>query len=140
MAKVVKKDNRIIIPSSLNHLREVDEFIQQKLIQQGIGQSLVTDIAIAVTEAVTNAVCHGNRNDPQKKVDISLEMTNDRVTIKVKDRGSGFNPEAINNPLKEENLLKQAGRGIFIVKSLMDEVKFEIMPDNGTNLLMVKKI
>ena len=136
----MKEDNRIIIPSSLNYLREVDEFVEEKLQEQGINPSLVADIAISVTEVVTNAVCHGNKNDPHKKVFISLKIDKDQVTVKIVDQGGGFDPRHLVNPLDEKNLLKEAGRGVFIVKSLMDEVKFEVVPNNGTTVVLVKKL
>ena len=140
MQKAVKENNRIIIPSSLNFLREVDEFVEQKLREQGINQDLVTDIAISVTEVVTNAVNHGNQNDPQKKVTVTLKVDKTQVTIRIEDQGTGFDPEHLANPLAEENLLKDAGRGIFIVKSLMDEVKFEVNSDSGTAVVLIKKL
>ena len=140
MQKAVKENNRIIIPSSLNYLREVDDFVEQKLTEQGINPDLVTDIAISVTEVVTNAVNHGNRNDRRKKVTVSLKVDQKQVTIRIEDQGTGFDPEHLANPLAEENLLKDAGRGIFIVKSLMDEVKFEVNSDSGTAVVLIKKL
>ncbi len=140
MEKAKRENNRIIIPSSLNYLREVDEFVEQKLREEGVSPGLVTDIAISVTEVVTNAVCHGNQNDSEKKVTVSLEINKKEVVVRITDQGGGFDPGHLANPLSEENLLKDAGRGIFIVKSLMDEVKFEIAPDSGTTVTLIKKL
>src|SRR4030067_1025819 len=140
MEKPLKEDNRITIPSSLNYLREVDEFVEQKLKEEGVDSGLVTDIAISVTEVVTNAVNHGNRNDLHKKVTVSVKLDKKSVTIQVEDQGGGFDSEHLENPLDEKNLLKEAGRGVFIVKSLMDEVKFEALPNNGTIVTLVKRL
>ncbi len=140
MEQAIKEDNRIIIPSSLNFLREVDEFVEEKLRAQGIEPSLVTDIAISVTEVVTNAVAHGNKNNPDKKVTVSVKVDKKQVTIRVEDQGGGFDPQHLANPLAEENLLKDAGRGIFIVKSLMDEVKFEMNSKSGTTVILKKNL
>ncbi|OGC77691.1 MAG: hypothetical protein A2Z27_01010 [candidate division Zixibacteria bacterium RBG_16_50_21] len=140
MEKPLKEDNRITIPSSLNYLREVDEFVEQKLKEEGVDSGLVTDIAISVTEVVTNAVNHGNRNDLHKKVTVSVKLDKKSVTIQVEDQGGGFDSEHLENPLDEKNLLKEAGRGVFIVKSLMDEVKFETLPNNGTIVTLVKRL
>jgi serine/threonine-protein kinase RsbW len=140
MEKPLRENNRIIIPSSLNYLREVDEFVEQKLKEQGVDSGLVTDIAISVTEIVTNAVNHGNRNDLHKKVMVSVRLDKESVTIQVEDQGGGFDSEHLENPLDEKNLLKEAGRGVFIVKSLMDEVKFETLPNNGTIVTLVKRL
>ena len=140
MEKPVREDNRIVIPSSLNFLREVDEFVEQKLKEQEVDPGVVTDIAISVTEIVTNAVNHGNKNDPRKNVTVTVKLDKKSVTIRVEDQGGGFDSEHLENPLDEKNLLKEAGRGVFIVKSLMDEVKFETVPKAGTVVTLVKKL
>ena len=138
MSQVIREDNRIIIPSSLEYLREVEEYVEEKLKQKKLSQDLLADIAISVTEVVTNAVCHGNRNDSRKKVYVSVEVHPRQVVVSVADEGTGFDPAQLPNPTEEENLLKDAGRGIFIVKSLMDEVKFEAGPKGGTTITLVK--
>ena len=138
MPQVIRENNRIIIPSSLEYLREVEEYVEERLKQKKLSQDLLADIAISVTEVVTNAVCHGNQNDSRKKVYVSVEVHPRQVVVSVADEGTGFDPAQLPNPTEEENLLKDAGRGIFIVKSLMDEVKFEAGPKGGTTITLVK--
>ena len=140
MGEVVKEKDRIIIPSSLAYLREVDDFVEEKLNEQEIDPSLVSDIAISVTEVVTNAISHGNKNDLHKKVSVTLQINKKQVRVKIEDQGTGFDPEHLANPLADENLLREAGRGVFIVKSLMDEVKFEVVPNSGTTVVLVKNL
>ncbi|MFQ6031509.1 MAG: ATP-binding protein [Candidatus Zixiibacteriota bacterium] len=137
-AKIKKKNNQIIIPSSLNYLPKVDEYVEGKLRELGVDENKLVDIAISVTEAVTNAVVHGNRNDLKKKVHIRLKADSSHVEITVEDQGNGFDPESIQSPIVEKNLLKEVGRGIFILKSLMDEVDFIIHPQKGTLVKMTK--
>ena len=136
--KIKKKNNQILIPSSLDYLPKVDEYVEEKLGKLGVDINKLADIAISVTEAVTNAVVHGNKNDLEKKVFIKLKADSSRVEITVEDEGNGFDPESIQSPIEEGNLLKEVGRGIFILKSLMDKVDFIIQPQKGTIVKMTK--
>jgi serine/threonine-protein kinase RsbW len=129
---------QIIIPSSLDYLPKVDEYVERKLRKLGVDKDKLADIAISVTEAVTNAVMHGNKNDLKKKVAINLKVDSSCVEITVEDEGNGFDPEAVQNPTEEKNILKQVGRGIFILKSLMDKVDFIIQPQKGTIVKMTR--
>jgi serine/threonine-protein kinase RsbW len=129
---------QIVIPSSLDYLPKVDEYVERKLRKMGVDKDKLADIAISVTEAVTNAVMHGNKNDLKKKVAINLKADSSCVEIAVEDQGNGFDPEAVQSPTKEENILKPVGRGIFILKSLMDKVDFITAPQKGTIVKMTK--
>jgi serine/threonine-protein kinase RsbW len=93
-----------------------------------------------VTELVNNAIKHGCKKDEKKKVAVSLSYRAGTVTAVVTDDGRGFDPNSIPNPIAEENLLKEIGRGIFIVRSLMDDVKFIFPPEGGTRVVIRKKI
>jgi len=138
ISKIVRKNNQIEIPSTLDYLPKVDEFIERKLKKLGIKKDQIADIAISVSEAVTNAVVHGNKNDLSKKVKISLKVNSSCVEVWVEDEGDGFDPQSIRSPIEEENLLKEVGRGVFILKSLMDKVDFFCRPKKGTRVKMVK--
>ena len=94
---------------------------------------------MAVREAVTNAVIHGNRQDENKTVDVTLKSTAEAVEISVHDQGPGFNPEEIPDPTAHENILKASGRGIFFMRSFMDEVDWLIRPGGGTTVRMLKR-
>lgn len=122
--RVIRKRDAIIIPSSQKYLRAVDDYLERKLRRAGLDRSLVADLAISVSEAVNNAIQHGNKGDPSKKVTVRCALENRRVTIEIEDQGAGFDPAALPNPLEEANLLKEVGRGIFIVKKLVDELSF----------------
>lgn len=97
------------------------------------------NLSIAVTEAVGNAILHGNKKIPGKKVNIVFKIDKSRITVSVKDEGKGFNPDLISNPLDPGNLLKESGRGIFILKTLMDDVSFSFSPE-GTTISFVMNI
>lgn len=131
--------NTIVIPSNAKYLSAVDDFIEGFLREYGTGESVVADIAISVSELVNNAIVHGNKVTEDAIVSVAIVRDGDSVTISVTDEGGGFNPTEIDDPLKDENLLKEVGRGIFIVESLMDKV--EITPtQNGTTVSISKKI
>lgn len=81
-------------------------------------------IMLALNEAATNAIVHGNKEDPEKKVFIEAQLDNDRVQISVEDQGEGFKPETVPNPVSEENLLNTGGRGLFFMEQFADDVTY----------------
>ncbi|HEX2897394.1 MAG TPA: ATP-binding protein [candidate division Zixibacteria bacterium] len=139
MQKPEISGNRITIPSNHEFLSDVDMFIEGILRGYGADESIIADIAISVSELVNNAISHGNAQNEGKKVIVEIDKNSDKVSISVLDEGTGFNPNSLDDPLAEENLLKEVGRGIFIVKSLMDSV--DIIPSpRGTKITMTKTI
>ena len=114
-------------------------FIEGLLRGYGADESIIADIAISVSELVNNAIAHGNAQNDNKKVVVEINKNADVVSISVLDEGVGFNPDCLSDPLAEENLLKEVGRGIFIVKSLMDSVEINPSPA-GTKITMSKSI
>jgi serine/threonine-protein kinase RsbW len=95
-------------------------------------------IGLSVREAVTNAIQHGNKGDPTKKVFLGFRMLEDRLIITVRDQGHGITEDQIPDPLDPQNLLKPGGRGIFFVRSFMDNVSFNSPQEGGSELLMEK--
>lgn len=115
----------MVVPSDQEYLADVDSFLEATLRGYGADESIIADIAISISELVNNAMLHGNRSSPDKAVTIKVSKTNGAVKITVADQGGGFDPTGIDDPLAKENLLKEVGRGIFIVRSLMDSVDIE---------------
>ena len=105
----------------------------------GLDDDAVHWIGVAVRESVINAIKHGNRMEADKPVDIKFTLDRSTLTIYVRDRGVGFDPLLIPDPLDPENLLNPSGRGIFYMKTFMDEVDFSHHPDGGTVVRMVKR-
>jgi serine/threonine-protein kinase RsbW len=97
-------------------------------------------IGMSVREAVTNAIQHGNRLDLNKRVYIGFTAAQDRLSITVRDQGNGFRADRLPNPLDSDNLLKPSGRGIFYIRTFMDEVEFRTPSQGGTEVFMVKKV
>ena len=133
------KNNTITIPSLEDYLPDVDNFVENLLEKQGLDKSVIADIAISVTEVVVNAIIHGNKSILEKVVTVTVENTKTAIEIVIVDQGEGFNPEEVDNPIDDANLLKEVGRGIFIVKSLMDDLKIEPSP-TGTRFTLTKNL
>jgi serine/threonine-protein kinase RsbW len=95
-------------------------------------------LLVAATEAVNNAIMHGNKSNPRKRVWLTCRyVKNDSLTLSVRDEGEGFNPDIIPNPLDEENLLKASGRGVFLMRELMDRVDYKIAEHGSTVEIMI---
>ena len=139
MSKPIISGNSITIPSNMEYLATVDDFIEGILRGYGTNESIIADIAISVSELVINSINHGNKSAEDKMVSLSVNKTDGDVSITISDEGSGFEPESIESPLDEANLLKDTGRGIFIVKSLMDKVDVN-MTEKGTSITITKTI
>ena len=113
----------------------LDAVISEILKEMGFPEEASEQVNLAVIEAGTNAIKHGNKNDPNKKVHFEFEISTDKLTITVRDEGEGFNPDEIRDPLNPENLLRPSGRGIFLMRTFMDEVKYN---ETGTEVTMIK--
>lgn len=139
MGKPVIQGDTIRVPSDPEYLSDVDVFLEGTLRGFGTDESVVADIAISVSELVNNAMLHGNKSSGDKTVTVIIKRENDSVTVIVSDEGGGFDPTDIPDPLAEENLMHEVGRGLFIVRSLMDQV--DITPtDRGTTVAITKAI
>ena len=114
----------------------VDDFLRQL----GMDEDGRHWIEIAVREAVANAIKHGNRQDPAKRVEVDLELAADDLRISVVDQGSGFDPAAVKDPLAPENRFQRDGRGIFYMRSFMDAIDFNFPPGGGTRVVLHKRM
>ncbi len=97
-------------------------------------------VSLSVRESVTNAIMHGNSQDAAKKVGVRFKISNDRLTICVQDEGGGFDEGQLPDPLDPDNLLKPSGRGIFYVRSFMDDVRYRRLPEGGWEMRMEKRL
>ena len=131
--------SELSLPSRIDTIATAAAAVAEFVGRSGISDDAAFGIDMAVREAVTNAVIHGNRQDDDKTVDITLKSSPDAVEISVHDQGPGFNPEEIPDPTAEENILKASGRGIFFMRSFMDEVDWLIRPGGGTTVRMLKR-
>jgi serine/threonine-protein kinase RsbW len=133
---------------------EMLDFVQ--VVTDHVGQTVGLDedaqhyVDVAVRECVINAIKHGNGNDTGKRVFVEFSTANAAednaenakavLTIRVRDQGPGFDPDTVADPLAPENLLKASGRGIFLIRSFMDEVQLRSAPEGGMEVRMVKRV
>jgi serine/threonine-protein kinase RsbW len=101
-------------------------------------------VSVAVRESVVNAIKHGNKNDESKRVIVEFTPMPieepEELVIRVQDQGEGFDPEELADPLAPENILKSSGRGIFLIRSFMDDVRLQRGKERGMEVCMVKKV
>jgi serine/threonine-protein kinase RsbW len=99
-------------------------------------------ISVAIRESVINAIKHGNRNDSSKRVFVEFETAAQppELLIRVRDEGDGFDPDTLADPLAPENMLKSSGRGIFLIRNFMDDVRLRRAPEGGMEIRMVKRV
>ena len=110
----------------------------------GLDDDALHWVSVAVRESVVNAIKHGNKNDETKRVVVEFTAVPidepEELVIRVEDDGEGFDPEEIADPLAPENILKSSGRGIFLIRSFMDEVDVRRRAERGMEVRMVKKV
>jgi serine/threonine-protein kinase RsbW len=111
------------------NIARVETFLKRVQRAVNLDEIQFHKVMVALTEAVNNAIVHGNRADPAKEVQILCDLTPEALHLRVLDQGGGFDPASVDSPLKEENLLRESGRGIFLMRTLMDKVSFSRHPD-----------
>ena len=128
----------LTLSSSLASVDQAERAAEQYAERVGFDEDTRGNIAMAVREAVVNAVLHGNAYDSNKQVTVLFETNSEEALIvKVADQGVGLNPETIPDPLAPENILRGSGRGIFLIRAFMDEVNFRQLHP-GTELTLIK--
>lgn len=116
---------KLSVPSELSSLSIVESLIDRVCGSLGVHEDAYGNILIAVTEAVNNAVIHGNQFSLQKEIDVEVLDVDDRLCFSVKDKGNGFDFENLPDPTAPENIEKENGRGIFLIKNLADDLIFD---------------
>jgi len=123
------------ITNDTHLLKKISRELIDSLKKEGVEEDIIFDIHVGFEEALRNAMIHGNKLDPDKTVSVETEIAGDKVIISVEDEGEGFDPGSVPDPTLDENLLKEGGRGVYLIKSLMDEVRYE---GGGRKVIMVK--
>jgi serine/threonine-protein kinase RsbW len=139
--KITERDNVFEkeCSSSTKNIACVEKFLKQIDSKLSFDDETMYRLMVSCTEAVNNAIIHGNKSDPNKKVVIRCTVEKKILTIRVKDEGNGFNTKKLKNPTDTENLLKENGRGVFLMRTLMDKVKFKRLK-SGSIVEMKMKI
>ena len=127
------------LSSTMESVGEVEAAAEKLAEEAGLDEDERFHVTMAVREAAVNAVLHGNEYDPAKQIAVSFENTGKSLVIIIADQGKGLDPETLPDPLAPENLLRGTGRGIFLIRSFMDEVHFRQLHP-GTELTLVKHL
>lgn len=125
--------------STLESVNQAETVATHLAVRAGFDEEDVNRISIAVREAAVNAVLHGNAYDVNKKFTIKFENNGKKLAITVADEGKGLDLNSLPDPLAPENLLKQSGRGIFLIRAFMDEVRIRSLAP-GTEITMIKHV
>lgn len=133
--KTTEQVIRLDIPSSMRLVYLLDAIISEILREMGFDAETSEQVNLAVIEAGTNAIKHGNKEDANKRASFEFIVNQDRLTVVIQDEGIGFERETVADPLDAVNLLKSSGRGIFLMEACMDKVTYEA---SGTIVRMVK--
>ena len=136
--KTPTSSEKLTVRSSTDELLVVDEWTERIAREMGYSNSDVGDFAICVTEAVNNAILHAHHRDESKTIYIHFDRMPDGLQVRVCDEGEGFDYKALLDPTLPENIMKEGGRGIHVIRHLMD--KLEIRPcKTGTEIIMWKR-
>jgi len=127
-----------LMDSTLDSVDAAEEAVLRVAGEIGFAEDDLHPIGMAVRECMVNAVVHGNRYNHRKKVHLAVLKSNDRITIVVGDEGDGFDLTKLPDPLAEENLLNQSGRGLLLIRAFMDDLEVRPRQPSGTEVRMVK--
>lgn len=130
----------ITISSRFENIELVQVIAEHLCETSGLDEDGSHWIGMAVREAVANAIKHGNKLDLTKRVFAVFSIESGLLEIRISDQGTGFDPSTVKNPLNPENLMKTSGRGIFYMKTFMDEVEYSFEDEEGTTLVMRKNL
>ena len=131
---------KLEIASRIEMVEVVQAVVSHLCTTMGVEDDGAHYVNVAVRESVVNAVKHGNKLDANKSVTVWFCCAPDRIEVAVQDQGQGFDPDSVPNPVAEENLLKAYGRGIFFMRSFMDEIEYGFPSGGGTMVRMVKRL
>jgi len=123
------------MPSTIEQVAKVEKFLMRLKKSLKIDDERFYKLLVAVTEAVNNGIIHGNKRDPAKLVILKCNLADGILTVSIHDEGPGFAHDHLPDPLAEENLMRDHGRGVFLIRSLMDSVSFS-KDDSGSEVIM----
>ncbi|MFO7940173.1 MAG: ATP-binding protein [Bacteroidales bacterium] len=124
MPTQVTMEKSINIPSKIESINLVEKLVDEISEESAINSEVYGKILIATVEAVNNSIVHGNKEDDSKRIDITFNVSEEKVSIFVEDEGDGFDFDAVPDPTKPENIENIHGRGVYLMQHLADEVEF----------------
>ena len=139
MSEAKAERRSLRLNSTMESVAQVEAAAEKLAAEAGLDEDARFHVTMAAREAAVNAVLHGNAYHPDKEITASFENTGAALVITIADQGKGLNPETLADPREPENLLRGSGRGIFLIRAFMDEVRFRQLHP-GTELTMVKHL
>lgn len=130
----------VTLESDLKNAEVAEDIARRVSSTAGFDEDDQHKIEMAVHESLINAIWHGNKNDASKHVWLRFQIHSDRLEIHIRDQGMGFDPNNLPDPLAAENLLNVSGRGIFLIRSFMDEFRVRSVAGAGTEVTLVKRL
>lgn len=129
----VNIEETLVLESEMNSISQVEKLIDSQAQMLNIDDEVYGKYMLSVVECVNNAIVHGNKMDKNKKVTMHYHISNTKIEVTVSDEGDGFDPDSLPDPTAEENLERDCGRGIFLMRHLSDELEFA---NNGRTITM----
>lgn len=124
------------LASTKECVHEATDKVSELLSGANVPEETIFDVKLALQEAVVNALEHGNKYDERKRICVSCAVNHEVITVVVRDEGEGFDPAQVPDPTRPENVLKEHGRGIFLIRNLSDKVRFN---RKGNEVTIVKR-
>ena len=138
-AEIPTEETELSLPSTLASVETVEQIAEAMALRAGFDEDTASNIAMVTHEAAVNAVKHGNKLEEEKQFTVVLQRTADTLRIRIADCGDGFNPAELPDPLDATNLLRSSGRGVFLMRAMMDEVHFRALQP-GTEVTLIKTV
>jgi serine/threonine-protein kinase RsbW len=129
-----------LLESKLQSVDKAEELVMSEAGKAGFNEDDQHQIGMAVRECLVNAVVHGNRYSSHKRVHLEIERSDNGLAVTVGDEGEGFDLNSLPDPLAPENLLRQSGRGLLLIRAFMDEFDLHPRPGGGTEVRLVKNL
>jgi serine/threonine-protein kinase RsbW len=136
---VTEQSIELVLPSRIEAIADVAQAAAKFIGQLGLGEEFAFGVDMALREAVTNAVLHGNKQEMEKTVEVTIWNRARALEINVRDHGEGFDPGSVPDPTEAQNLMKSSGRGILFMRTFMDEVEWSSHAEGGTVVRMIKR-
>jgi serine/threonine-protein kinase RsbW len=136
---VTEQTTRLVLTSHIEAVADAAAAVTDFVKSCGLDEQAAFGVDMAVREAITNAVVHGNQEDETKSVEVVFGCAENALEIQISDQGTGFDPASVPDPTEPANILKTSGRGIFLMRTFMDEVDWIARPDGGTTVRLVKR-
>ncbi|MFY9224547.1 MAG: ATP-binding protein [Blastocatellia bacterium] len=132
----LKEKIEFVIPSQIEWMHEVLAYLIERTAHLGIIQPSTSNIFVALDEAIANAIKHGNKSDPNKRIHIVAEITPQQASFTITDEGEGFDLNSLPNPTDPDYILRPCGRGVMLIYHIMDEVRYNT---RGNQIVMIKR-